>query len=352
MISTTLIYILAGVGALYLLIFFGLMRIKFFNKARQKYLAYFRKPIDEVARGSVTGTIKAFLIWRALKIIIYIILVVILIGGFFAWQYFGGTKGKFQTGIIEGSLSYPSDFIPSDMKICAEDTATQEEYCTDTRIRDSKYTYGNGYKIEVPAGSYYVFATTIQYISGYKAYYSSFVTCGLRVDCPSHKPIAVTVNIGEIITGIDPQDWYVPPKEIVKDETTDWKMYKNEEYGFEIALPDSWKGYSIIMESWTGYTLDDEHKQFQGPEIHIRNPKWTKSQPWQDIPVMVFAKEEWGLIKADKLGVSAAPIGPRKLGENQKYGFALPPRWIGFTDALGQDEAEKIVKTFEVITFK
>ncbi|NOQ67967.1 hypothetical protein GQ568_00830, partial [Patescibacteria group bacterium] len=34
--------------------------------------------------------------------------------------------------------------------------------------------------------------------------------------------------------------------------------------------------------------------------------------------------------------------------ENNKYVFALPPRWIGFADALGQDEAQKIVGTFKV----
>ena len=42
--------------------------------------------------------------------------------------------------------------------------------------------------------------------------------------------------------------------------------------------------------------------------------------------------------------MSAAPIGPSKLGENAQFVFALPPRWIGFLDTLGQDVGEKCPK--------
>ncbi|MBU0999118.1 hypothetical protein KKG24_02295 [Patescibacteria group bacterium] len=135
------------------------------------------------------------------------------------------------------------------------------------------------------------------------------------------------------------------------DETADWKVYRNEEYGFEVSLLDSWKGYSVFVGFWSGVTLDSKSTKFQGPQIVIRNPKWTINPPslgtYQDIPIMVFTTEEWSLIEAGNLNVSAAPVGPNKLGENQKYVFALPPRWVGFTDALGQEEAVEIVKTFK-----
>jgi len=132
-------------------------------------------------------------------------------------------------------------------------------------------------------------------------------------------------------------------------EYADWKNYTNEKYGFEVTLLDSWKGYSILTESWHGLTLDDNSTQYQGPEIIIRNPKWSVGQYWQDIPVMVFTKEEWKLIEAGNLNVSAAPIGPDKLDENQRYVFALPPRWVGFSDTLGQDEAQAIASTIKAV---
>jgi len=111
------------------------------------------------------------------------------------------------TGFIEGSLSNPSEFIPENMVICAENTATKKLYCTEEHLKDKKYTYGIGYKIEVPAGDYFIYAYLPE-DKDYKAYYSEFVTCGFEVSCPSHEPIKVTVEINQTESNIDPQDWY------------------------------------------------------------------------------------------------------------------------------------------------
>jgi hypothetical protein len=65
---------------------------------------------------------------------------------------------------------------------------------------------------------------------------------------------------------------------------------------------------------------------------------------------MVFTRDEWPLVDQQKIGVSAAPISPSKLGENAKFVFALPPRWIGFVGTLGQDEAGKMPETFSAFS--
>lgn len=126
-------------------------------------------------------------------------------------------------------------------------------------------------------------------------------------------------------------------------------IYQNKEYGFELDLTDSWKNYSIIVDSWEGRFLDGSEQQIQGPKIIIKNSKDTEVQCWQDLIVLIFNKQEWDMIEQENLSVSAAPIGPQKIGENQNYIFALPPRWVGFTDCLGQDEAQEIMKTFKII---
>lgn len=136
-----------------------------------------------------------------------LIIVIIIVVGLSYWVYWPIPKKEIRFGTIEGSLSYPSDFIPPDMKVCAENIITKELHCIDEHIKDSKYTYGEGYKIEVPVGDYYVYATISRWVD-YKAYYSEFVTCGLEVGCPSHDPIKVSVKIGQAIENIDPQDWY------------------------------------------------------------------------------------------------------------------------------------------------
>ncbi|KKS76517.1 MAG: hypothetical protein UV49_C0011G0020 [candidate division WWE3 bacterium GW2011_GWA2_42_9] len=87
-----------------------------------------------------------------------------------------------QTGVITGSLGYPSEMIPVTMEICAIDILFPGIYCTDEHLQDSSFTYGVGYRLEVPASDYYVFAQVPNQPDAtgetYKAYYSEFVTCG------------------------------------------------------------------------------------------------------------------------------------------------------------------------------
>jgi hypothetical protein len=114
-------------------------------------------------------------------------------------------------------------------------------------------------------------------------------------------------------------------------------VYRNAQYGFCFLLPESWKGYTIVSEEWNGNLLSSG-QEVHGPQIFIRNPKWTTENPYQDIPIMIFTPAQWQQVEDVDIAVSAAPIGPSKLGQNSRYVFALPPRWIGFTDTLGQDE--------------
>ena len=122
----------------------------------------------------------------------------------------GEEKPAPTTGTIEGSLSFPSEGIPSNLTVCAENNSTKKKYCTKEHLQDEKYTIGVGYKIEVPAGKYLVFAYLPPDTGkpADRAYYNEFVTCGLSVDCTSHKPIVVTVTAGKTTSGVDPQDWY------------------------------------------------------------------------------------------------------------------------------------------------
>lgn len=126
-----------------------------------------------------------------------------------------GAAAAPQTGVIEGSLSYPSDFIPPDVTICAENLGTKKIYCTNKHLKAKKYQYQVGYKLTAPPGDYHVYAYLpdpakygATFPKDYRAYYSEFVKCGMSIDCPSHAPIVVKVKSGETVSGIDPQDWY------------------------------------------------------------------------------------------------------------------------------------------------
>ncbi|MBX4198621.1 hypothetical protein KW782_04845 [Candidatus Parcubacteria bacterium] len=134
-------------------------------------------------------------------------------------------------------------------------------------------------------------------------------------------------------------------------DTDTGKIYKNVEYGFEIDFPDSWKGFSVVKNSWEGQKIDSTitQEKYTGPLLVFENPQTNSEHAWQNIPIMVFTADIWKLIIEEKIAVSAAPIAPAKIGENSKYVFATPPRWYGFTDAEGWQEAVDIVKTFKTL---
>jgi len=120
--------------------------------------------------------------------------------------------------------------------------------------------------------------------------------------------------------------------------------YENREFGFVFDLPFTWEGYSIVEENW-----ESNDKTQSGSIINIRHPEWTKENLRQDIPIMIFNHDQWELIEKEELGVGAAPIGPRKIGENDEYVFALPARYnYGFL--TGYEEVDKIFEGNPLIT--
>jgi hypothetical protein len=122
--------------------------------------------------------------------------------------------------------------------------------------------------------------------------------------------------------------------------------YTNSQYGFTFTLPSDWQGYSVLTETWTGYEVNCASENCPtetGPQIVIRNPQWTTEDRWQDIPIMIFTPSEWNAVLNENLGVSAAPIPPSELGRNDKYVFALPPRY-NFAEAKGLEEVNTIIQ--------
>ena len=107
---------------------------------------------------------------------------------------------------ISGVLSYPSDYIPGDLEVCAYQISHPSfSYCTKEKTQISNNLI---YKMNIPFGEYYVFASTKDR-ANYKAYYTEAVVCGLQVHCKSHRKIKVVVDGKKSkLSNINPQDWY------------------------------------------------------------------------------------------------------------------------------------------------
>jgi hypothetical protein len=113
-------------------------------------------------------------------------------------------------------------------------------------------------------------------------------------------------------------------------------VYRNTQYGFCFRLPANWKGYKIITEKWG--TETDSY-----PVLTIRNPKWTEDDPWQDIPIMIFTRAQWGDEKNDDENLNTTGYGPTEIGRSKTHVFAQPARWIGFDDLKGTDEVQSLM---------
>jgi hypothetical protein len=132
-------------------------------------------------------------------------------------------------------------------------------------------------------------------------------------------------------------------------------VYRNERYGFTISLPASWTGYSVIDSAWVGHiNAEDQTPQTagldHGPEVVVRHPRWTAADPRQDIPILIFTHAQWELVTAEKLFITAAPVGPSELGRNAAYVFALPPRY-NFSYLTGWEDVQRILEHGALHTF-
>jgi len=125
-------------------------------------------------------------------------------------------------GQITGALSYPSEYTPA-MKLCAQDTTTQESFCVNTPENSTKYS------IKVKPGAYYVYAEAN---GGYTAYYTNCDT-DTPIECNNsdwsmanfvcyndsacklaYAPKKTAVVSNKTVTGINiMQGWYLPCNE-------------------------------------------------------------------------------------------------------------------------------------------
>lgn len=127
--------------------------------------------------------------------------------------------------------------------------------------------------------------------------------------------------------------------------------YQNDTYGFTFALPESWKGYTIVSGSREIRDVNSGKVVATAPTIRIRHPEWTTQNPREDIPIDIYTLAEWAKIQNGDYAVSAAPIPPTELGRNSKYIFALPARY-NYDFLTGWEEVQKIIDSKPLSSFE
>lgn len=130
--------------------------------------------------------------------------------------------------------------------------------------------------------------------------------------------------------------------------------YTNKEYGFTFALPQDFEGYTILDEEWEGTDIKNtgsKARVFKGPQITIRDPRWTSQVPRQDIPIMILTVDQWNQLQNGEFSIGAAPINPSELGQNSKYVFALPARY-NYAFPEGYEEVQTILDGSPLAAFE
>lgn len=160
---------------------------------------------------------------------------------------------------------------------------------------------------------------------------SAAITFALRPMAPASAPVAPAKEAANPPDTVEPLS--PPPLEGI--------VYRNDDYGFDLALPDPWAGYAVIADTWEGAAPGGPVIE-TGPMILIRHPLWTEAVPRQDIPIMVFTAAQWDAMQAEEFHIGAAPIGPSELGRNATHVFGLPARY-NYAFPEGFEEVDDII---------
>src|SRR5205823_5107300 len=107
-------------------------------------------------------------------------------------------------------------------------------------------------------------------------------------------------------------------------------FYHNAQYNFTFLLPESWRGFSVLVPQWEGQTYlaaaDKVAVTEHGPVIVLRHPLWQTSVHYQDIPILVFTRKQWEAHHQGRFSIGAGGVD-EEIGHNLKYVFAISSRF-------------------------
>ncbi len=131
----------------------------------------------------------------------------------------------------------------------------------------------------------------------------------------------------------------------------DASTYHNDQFGFSIALPNSWKGYMVNQIKEDIYDVSGKTKTNNGVVeglqlIELHHPSETPQNPREVMPIMIFTPAQWAHIQKEEWSVGAAPIPPTLLSQNSKYIMALPARY-NYDYKTGWEEVDRLVHTLK-----
>jgi hypothetical protein len=123
--------------------------------------------------------------------------------------------------------------------------------------------------------------------------------------------------------------------------------YRSPLYDITFSLPPGWQGYSVMTQTWGGQTYSPATDSLvateRGPMIVLRHPQWKAGAPYQDIPVLVFTREQWAAYRQGRFEVGAGGF-QFEIGHNLKFVFTISTRYNADDSVQGWKQVDEIVE--------
>lgn len=123
-------------------------------------------------------------------------------------------------------------------------------------------------------------------------------------------------------------------------------LYRNAQYNLTFSLTTDWSGYSVLTQRWEGQAylpaVDQSAVIESGPVIVLRHPRWSAGKRYQDIPVLVFTRNQWEAHDQGRFSIGAGGI-EEEIAHNREYVFAISSRFNANDSVEGWKEASDVV---------
>jgi hypothetical protein len=122
--------------------------------------------------------------------------------------------------------------------------------------------------------------------------------------------------------------------------------YHNAQYDLTFFLPADWQGYRVLTKEWSAKLYSADYQAVigteHGPMIVLRHPHWETDEPYQDIPILVFTRSQWDVVKPQRLFIGAGGTDD-EISHSTKYVFGINSRH-NWGELKGWEETGKIVQ--------
>lgn len=129
-------------------------------------------------------------------------------------------------------------------------------------------------------------------------------------------------------------------------DTSNWKTYRNEQYGFEFRYPP--EGLIKLLSE----NPNSDLKTFQ-EKVVVNIPSKEDNLGFDLVTFSIYSKEEWNKAISDK--DFAEYLSIRKVGENNNYVFVfdnangLPPSDISYLPYISNKGFEMVRQSFKLL---